>query len=190
MSQKPKTQFRLLPYQVLSKRWFGPACWLIPGGVGLWWAAPNLPLPDPRLRTLTLGITLIGGLLAIYALIARLARIQLHKQHFVIHTPFFPISFSYGRVTMTRPVMFNTIFPPEKEKRARWNMYQSIWGRTVVAVDLKSFPMPLWWLKFWMHPYLLHPKEKTLILSVEDWMALSRQIEEHRVNLRENRRRP
>lgn len=189
MSRKSKNQFRLLPYLVMSSHWFGPACGLIPGGLILWWAAPDLPLPDPRLRTLTLGITIIGGLLAIYTLLAHRARITLHKQHLVIHTPFYPIGFSYARVLMTRPVMFNTIFPPENEKRARWRMYQSIWGRTVVAVDLKAFPMPRWWLEFWMHPYLLHPQEKTLILPVEDWMSLSRQIEERRVRLHENRRR-
>ncbi|MBN2002528.1 MAG: hypothetical protein JXA21_04160 [Anaerolineae bacterium] len=190
MSKKPKNQFQLLPYLILSKRWFGPACWLIPGGYGLWWAAPKLFLPDPGLRILLLGVSVIGGLLAIYALLAHRARITLHKQHFVIHTPFYPIGFSYARIFMTRPVMFSAIFPPENEKRARWRMYQSIWGRTVVAIDLKAFPMPRWWLELWLHPYLLHPHEKTLILPIEDWMALSRQIEDHRVSMRENRRRP
>lgn len=187
MTQKTKTRFRLWPYVLLSKRWLMPAFWLIPGGLALWWAAPNLFLTDQRLAPLILGISGIGVLLVIYALLARQAQVSCQPNRFVVHTPFYPVAFSYSRVELIRPVLFNTIFPPEKEKRARLQMYFKLWGQTVVVVSLKSYPLPLWWMKFWFHPYLLHPQERALVLPVDDWMGLSRQLEVQRTHWREQR---
>jgi len=189
MKHKVKTRFRLLPYQALAKRWLSPAILLIPGGVGLWWVAPDIPQFDPRFAPVALIISGIGTLIACYALLARQAHVSCHPNRFTIHTPFYPVAFSYSRIEMIRPVLFHSIYPPEKEKSARRNLYQTIWGKTVIVVTLKSFPLPLWWIRLWFHPYLLHPEEKALILPVEDWMGLSRQLESQRTRWREARPR-
>ncbi|HNT74839.1 MAG TPA: hypothetical protein PKH77_07455 [Anaerolineae bacterium] len=185
MTQKPKTRFRLWPYVLLSKRWFMPAFWLIPGGVALWWAAPNLPRHEPSLAFLPLGISGIGVLLVIYTIIARQANITCKSNRFVVHTPFYPVAFSYHRIEMIRPMLFNNIFPPQQEKRARLQMYYKLWGQTVIVISLNDYPLPRWWMKFWFHPYLLHPQERALVLPVDDWMGLSRQLEVQRARLRE-----
>ncbi len=187
MAQKSKTRFRLWPYVLLSKHWLMPAFWLIPGGIALWWAAPQLFLPEQSLAPLILVISGIGVLLVIYAIFARQAAVACRPNHFVIHTPFYPVVFSYSRIELIRPMLFNNIFPPEKEKRARLQMYQKLWGQTVIVISLKSFPLPLWWIKLWFHPYLLHPQECALVLPVDDWMGLSRQLEVQRARGREQR---
>ncbi len=189
MSRKRQSRFRLLPYKALSKRWFLPALLLIPGGVALWWATPNLPLLDPRLAPLAIVISGIGTLIAIYTLLARRAHISCHKNRLVIHTPFYPVAFSYSRIEMIRPVLFHSIFPVDQQKASRRNLYRHIWGKTVIVATLKSYPLPLWWLRLWFHPFLLHPQEKALVLPVEDWMALSRRIESLRSNWRDARQR-
>lgn len=178
MKNKTKTpKFRLLLYQALAKRWLGPALLLIPGGVLLWWVIPQVPQFDQRYPFLGFVISGVGLLIVIYTLLMRRAHVSCHKNNFVIHTPFYPIAFSYQRVEMVRPVDFKNIFPPEKEKDARWRLYKAIWGRTVVVVNVKGYPIPRWWLRLWIHPYLFHPRETALVFPVEDWMGLSRSLE-------------
>jgi hypothetical protein len=81
------------------------------------------------------------------------------------------------------------MFPPKEAKRSRWNLYHGIWGKTVIVIMLKSFPMPIGWIRLWFHPYLLHPTEKALVLPIEDWMGLSRQLEIRQMEWREIRKR-
>jgi extradiol dioxygenase family protein len=193
MKDMAKSRFRLLPYLALSKRWLAPALWLIPGGVVLWRTIPLVPQLDQRYAPAALVISGVGILIAIYALLARQAHVSCHNNRFVVHTPIYPLAFSYQRVEMVRPVEFRTIFPLENEKSARWRLYRNLWGQTVVVVTLKSYPVSVGWMRLWFHPYLLHPKERALVLPVDDWMGLSRRLESLRTtwseNLRQRRRR-
>jgi len=188
MKSTKTPRFGLLPYQALAKRWFGPALWLIPAGILLWWAVPQVPQLEQRYPFLGLVISAIGLLIVIYTVLARRAHISCHRNNFVIHTPFYPIAFSYQRVEVVRPMEFKSIFPPEKEKNARRRLYGTIWGKTVIVINVKGFPLPRWWLRLWLHPYLLHPRELAMVLPVEDWMGLSRSVESQRTNWLEQRR--
>jgi hypothetical protein len=89
----------------------------------------------------------------------------------------YPVAFSYQRIEMIRPVEFRSIFPPENEKNARRRLYKDMWGKTVVVITVKGYPIPLWWMQLWFHPYLLHPKESAIVLPVDDWMSLSRRLD-------------
>ncbi len=175
--KKSQSTFRLLPYQILAKRWLGPAFWLIPIGAFLWWGTYNLPDVEHRYASAGLMIAGVGALIVIYTLLARRAHVTFHKNSFVIHTPFYPIAFSYRRIEMVRLTEFKNVFSPEKEKNIRRRLYQDLWGKTVNVVNVKDYPLPLWWMRLWLHPYLIHPQEKALVLVVEDWMGLSRKLE-------------
>lgn len=188
MKSAKTPRFDLLPYQAVAKRWFGPAFWLIPCGILLWWTVPQAPQLEQRYPFLGFVISGIGVLIIIYTLLARHAHISCHKNNFVIHTPFYPIAFSYQRVEMVRPMEFKSIFPPENEKNARWRLYKNIWGKTVVVVNVKGYPLPRWWLRLWLLPYLMHPREIALVLPVEDWMGLSRNLESLRTDWLEGQR--
>ncbi|HOU14058.1 MAG TPA: hypothetical protein PKZ84_13180 [Anaerolineae bacterium] len=188
MKNTSPAKFRLLPYQALAKQWLWPAMWLIPGGIFLWWIAPDLTLFDERYAFAGLGVAGVGALIVIYTFMARRAHVSCHKNNFVIHTPFYPVAFSYQRVEIIRPMDFKSIFPPEQEKSARRRLYKDIWGKTVVVINTKGYPLPLWWMRLWFHPYLIHPRERALVLPVEDWMGLSRSLETLRTNWYEAQR--
>jgi hypothetical protein len=47
----------------------------------------------------------------------------------------------------------------------------------VVILDLKSWPLPRWWLRLWLDWFAFPEGSEGLQLMVADWMALSRQIE-------------
>lgn len=188
MATKKVERFPLLIYRLLSRHWYGPALWLIPAGVLLWWIVPYMPGIDTQYAPLTLILSVVGGLIAGYALLARRARISLHSDHFTLHTPFYPIACSYRRISQVRPVDFKSLFPLEKEKVARRDLYKKLWGKTAIVVDLRAYPLPLWWLKLWLPPYMFHPTEIAWVFSVDDWMKLSRALEEARRAQRDYRR--
>jgi hypothetical protein len=185
---KKTPRFNLLPYQALAKHWFAPALWFIPAGILLWWATPQIPQLEQRYPFLRLIVSGGGFLIVMYTFLARRAHVSCHQSNFVIHTPFYPVAFSYQRVEMIRPVEFKSIFPPENEKNARWQLYKNIWGKTITVINVKGYPFPKWWLRLWFHPYLLHPNETALVLPVEDWMGLSRSLESLRNDWLERQR--
>ncbi|MGC9399574.1 MAG: hypothetical protein ACP5HM_10620 [Anaerolineae bacterium] len=182
--QRPD-RFPLLVYPTMVKSWRGPAFWLIPAGVALWWAARH----SEMLRYAWLGFVLsgVGALIFLYTLLAGRAAVRCHTRHFTVVTPLYPVVFSYWRVEAVRPVEFATLYPPQKEKAARQRLYRQLWGKTAVVLDLKGYPLPKGWLRLWLHPYLFHPKHTGLVLLTEDWMALIRQIETRRTELKSRR---
>lgn len=188
MKSTKTPRFVLLPYLALGKRWIGPALWLIPAGILLGWSVAQTARLEQRYPFLGFIISGVGLVIVIYTFLARRAHVSCHKSNFVIHTPFYPIAFSYQRIEMVRPTEFKSIFPPENEKNSRWRLYKNIWGKTVIVINVKGYPFPKWWLRLWFHPYLMHPRETALVLPVEDWMGLSRSLEALRSNWLEGQR--
>ena len=191
-----QTRFPLLPYQVLAKRWRTPAFLLIPAGLGLWWmgreghlsdiSGTGLSLPS---SPVALVISIVGGLLVIYTMLAKRANIECQSNRLVIHAPFDVVALSYERVLLTRPVDFRSVFPPQEERGTRLRFYRRLWAKTVPVVDLKGYPLPKWWLRLWLHPYLLHPRETALVVPVEEWMTFTRTLDSLRTQWREEKRR-
>ncbi len=185
---KPNQRFYLLPYRILAKRWRTASFLFIPAGVGLWWLLSDIPEFASRAPA-AFVISAIGLILTLYTLRASRAHVQCYTRHFVVRTPLLPLTVSYARVERVRPVEFKTIYDPQEEKEALRRLYFNLWGKTVIVVNLTAYPLPLWWLRLWVHPYMLHPKEKALIFPVDDWMALSRQLDTRWMEWRERRRR-
>ncbi len=188
MARKTRRSFPLLPYHALGRRWLWPALLMIPAGVVLWWLAPSVPALDARYAPAAFIISVVGALIAIYALLARRAHVRVGQGSFTVHTPLIPVVFSYARIEIHNPAQFNDIRPPAEEKPARRRLYRKLWGKTVIVVDLKSYPMPKWWLKLWFHPYLFHPRKQALVLPMDDWMTLSRTLQTHLTAWRQRRR--
>ena len=187
MAKGNSSRFRLLPYQALAKRWRGPSLLMIPAGAALLWASPQLAASGIRSVTLSLTVLVVGALIFVYTLVASRAHISCHDNRFVVHTPLYPVTFSYQRITIIRSVEFGTLFPAGKAQSPKWRLYRDLWGKTAATIELKGFPMPCWWLKLWLHPYLFHPTETGLVVPVDDWMRFIRQMETLRTTWRQQR---
>lgn len=185
---KQTERFPLLYYQHLARRWRLPAFWLIPAGLILWGGLIQTPQFSPHIAWLTLLIPIAGALIFVYTLLAKRACVHTRAGAFVLHTPLYPLAISYRRITNIRPVEFVRLFPPEEEKAARRKLLQPLWGKTAVVVDLKTYPVPLWWLKLWLSPCLLLPHNTGLVFVVEDWMGLIRALEMARSQLHQRSR--
>jgi len=178
-------RLRLLPYQVLADRWLVPALLWVPAGIALRLAAPRIPGAHPQLAPLALVISLVGALISAYALLASRAAVALGTQTFTVQTPLYPVVFSYARVDTVRPVTFGSAIATKGVRAAHRRVYGHLLARTAIVVTLRSYPLPIAWLRLWFHPLLLHPKERALILLVDDWMALSLGLESRRIQWRE-----
>jgi len=182
------TRFKLLPYRPIAKRWRWPALLMIPAGVGFYYVTATEGRHTPQVALLALAPTVVGAVIFIYTILAARAHVSCHSNRIVVHTPFYPIAFSYQRLATIRSVEFRTLYPPENQKDARWRFYKDLWGRTVPTISLRGYPMALWWMKLWLHPFLFHPKETGLVLPVEEWMTMVRRIETLQTQWREGRR--
>jgi hypothetical protein len=126
-------------------------------------------------------VELIGALaalaLSVFTLVGpRLSYAQSRPTHLGVNTPLFRLAISYSRIRATRPVAFDPA-------RVRWTqavLVRPCRGRTMLAVDLKRYPVSMRWLRLCLNEFILPAEFLDLQCLVADWMALSRDIEVYR----------
>jgi hypothetical protein len=182
-------RFRLLVYGRMWQRWAWPCILIIPASIGLWWSVPRITILYAPVRPLAIVPALVSLAILAYTYLARrLAWVQCRPNHIRIQTPLYPLVVSYGRIKLARPQTFAYVFDPAQEKRARRRWLHPYWGQTALVVDLTRYPMSQAWLRLWLSPYLLTPGAPGFVFLVEDWMALSRQLDEFRTAWETRRR--
>jgi len=182
--QNSKKRFYLLIYRRMWQRWAWPCFLIAAASIALWWFTPRISIIYQPFRILALAPALIALVLLVYTFLARkLTWVQCRSNHLRIQTPFYPLVISYRRIKGVRPSVFKKIFNPRKEKKARLRWLRPYWGKTALVMDVSSYPFNKKWLRLWFSPYLLTPdhKDDGFVFLVDDWMVLSRQIDEFRI---------
>lgn len=173
--KKRTARFPLLVYTPL-RRWgsLGLLTALLVGA--FWLLMPRILGPTP-LRPLALLAALAGAALFVYGRFApRVAHVRCEPTGLRLQGPLMPLLISYRRVEGTRLAPLAKVFDLQKDRAARrWP--QAYWGMTAVLVDLKGYPVPPWWLRLWFDRHLFLPNGTGLVLLVEDWLALSQQLD-------------
>jgi len=186
-------RFRLLVYGRMWQRWAWPCVLLIPASVALWWVAPRVSILRASLRPLALLPASVAIILLLYTYLARrLAWVQCRTGHLYIQTPIYPLAVSYSRIKGTRPKPFAEIFNLAEAKVARQDWLRPYLRHTALVVTVSKLPLHRAWLRLWFSPYLLEPQGTGFVFLVDDWMALSRQLDDFRVaweTRRKDRRR-
>jgi hypothetical protein len=174
-------RFRLLIYERMWQRWAWPCTLIVPASLALWWSAPRIPILYAPFRPLALVPAFVSLVILAYIYLARrLAWVQCRPKHLRIQTPFCPLVVSYSRIKEARPQTLAQIFVPAKEKKARRRWLRPYWHKTVLVVELSEYPVGKVWLRLWFSPYLLAPDVTGFVFLVEDWMALSHQLDDFR----------
>ena len=174
-------RFRLIIYERMWKRWSFPCILIIPASVVLWWFTPLLSISEGWYRAITLVPALVAVALLIFTFLSRrTAWVQCRRNHLRIQTPIYPLAVSYGRIKEVIPQSFSQVFNPSEEKAARRSWLRPYWGKTALVVRLSKYPVSKVWLRLWFSPYLLSPDTPGFVFLVEDWMGLSRQIDDFR----------
>jgi hypothetical protein len=128
-------------------------------------------------------ILLVAGvivfLIALFRTVAsEIPYVQCTEKNLKIQTPLYPIVFSYKRMKETRPNPLFQVFQREHLSRVERNIVldDKVGGQTALVIDMVSWPMSLTALKFWLSNLMFTPDNRGLVLWVEDWMTLNREL--------------
>jgi hypothetical protein len=140
-------------------------------------------------------LLLLGGIVvlifAIFRLIAgAIPYVQCSERNIKIQAPLYQVVFSYKRVHETRPNTLFHVFEKGGLSRGerKFVLDDKYGGRTAIIVEMYNWPMSLRWLRFWLGNLLFASDNRALVLWVEDWMTLNREISDYKDRWRERRK--
>ena len=70
MAEKIKTHFKLLPYQILGRRWMIPSILMIPAGFAFNWGVTQIPEFNSEKPEIGWIISIVGSLITLYSILA------------------------------------------------------------------------------------------------------------------------
>ena len=119
--------------------------------------------------------------LSIFAFFARfIAYVQAQPDSLKIVTPFLRFHVSYKRMRSVRPTLTQQVFPPDKSSWSQRSFLEPFYGKTVLVVELKGFPISPGLLKLFLPDSMFARTTTGLVLMVPDWMQLSTDIDTFR----------
>jgi hypothetical protein len=139
-------------------------------------------------------LLLIGIGVLIYAIFRLIAGaipyVQCSDRNIKIQAPIYQMVFSYKRVQETRPNTLFHVFDKGGLSRSerKFVMDDRYGGQTAVIVEMNSWPMGLRWMRFWLGNLVFSSDNRALVLWVEDWMALNREISDYKDRWRERKK--
>jgi hypothetical protein len=137
----------------------------------------RLPQWPPQFDWILLAIGAAAFMIFMFRMIAsRIPFIQCTEKNFKVQTPLYPVVFSYRRVKETRPNALFEVFKKDKVSKQEARFLEKYSGQTAVIVEMDGFPMSLKWMKFWMTNLMFTPDGQGLVLWVQDWMTLNREL--------------
>ena len=121
----------------------------------------------------------IGLVVVMLVMVARLRGfVQARMGYLVIVTGILTLKISYRRVLSARPVDFGQLYSPAGMKWADKNFLQPYFGKTILAIITKGYPVSPRVLRLFFPKFFIHPKDTGFLLIIEDWMGLSTEIDQ------------
>lgn len=179
MSSSPGDRFPLLIYRQAVRRYRSPGLLLTLALLGLWLPVNRdlLAWPRPPADNWLLA----GGLVSLaFTLLTwagpRWAYAQARQDHLRVQTPIYRLKVSYRRILGTRPIDITRVFPPASLPRLERELITPFLGHTALGVDLRGLPLSHFLLRLFFSSLLLAPDQQGLVLLVDDWMGLGREL--------------
>lgn len=180
--------YPLLPFRRMSQRMRASFFWLawLLFALGLY-DLLVAPVMGDAWYWLWMGLVLVLLLWFYYARLLPRAAVQPRGQYFVLQGPVRPVKMSYGRIHTITPVKLAQHLHPGTLRRSERDVLEPYLHMTAVFVSLSSMPRPLQKPHLWFPRWLFSPVQPGLLLVVNDWLALSRELEEYRAAWRDQR---
>ena len=123
----------------------------------------------------------ILGIAIFRTVAAAIPYVQCSERNLKVQAPLYQVVFSYKRVQETRPNSLAHAFEhADLSRRERQLVSDPKYsGYTAIIVDVNSWPVSLRSLRFWLGK-LLFGSNKSLVLWVEDWMTLNRELSDYK----------
>lgn len=177
--RRRQKRFRLLLYNRLMSRLRIPSFLIAASLIGLWYGITSQWIdwltPNKTLLLLSSGL-LFFGFWVLTLLSPILAYVQILDDHLRLQTPIYRLKVPYEHIRNTRPVEVQKMFPPSKLSSNQRSILRPYYGRTALAIDLQGLPPPSFLLRLFFHRFTFSPDTLGLVLLVDDWLGLSRQL--------------
>ncbi len=123
-------------------------------------------------------LALAAFALSAFAFLARfMAYTQARDSYLSIVTPFLRLRIAYKRIRSVRPALIQQLFPAEKLSWAQRNYIEPFYGKTVLVIEMRGYPLSPALLKLFLPSVMFAPTTTGLVLLVADWMKLSTEID-------------
>lgn len=191
-TRKAGKRHRLLLYRrTMDRLWIATLILgLLLGAIWLWFWVSDTPILDPGNEIWLLAGSAVSLGFTLFAFISRQAAyVQPRLDHLRLVTPFLRLSISYKRIRNVHPAAFQQLFPPGKASWAQRSLLDPFYGRTVVVVELTSYPMSPFLLRLFLSPQMFSPQSSGFVFVVPDWMAFSTEVDSFRTSWMQARKR-
>ena len=105
------------------------------------------------------------------------AYVQAGTSFFKVSTPFLRFKVAYRRMWSIHPVLFQQLFPPEDLSWSQRTFLEPFYGKTVLVVELRGFPLNPTLMRLFLPQAMFSPWTNGLVLIVPDWMKLSMELD-------------
>src|SRR5512143_263439 len=140
---------------------------------------------------LLLIVGIIVLVLAIFRVIAgAIPYVQCSARNIKVQAPLYQVVFSYKRVHETRPNTLFHVFEKGGLTRGerKFVLNDKYGGQTAVIVEMTSWPMSIHWMRFWLGNLVFSSDNRALVLWVEDWMGLNRELSDYKDRWRDRQK--
>ena len=133
------------------------------------------------------AVTLAFGLFAFFA--RHMAYVQPRSDHLRMVTPFLRLNIAYSRIRSSHPSNFYQLFPPTNAGWATRQFLQPFYGKTVVVVELTSYPISPAFLRLFLPIQMFYRQSKGFVLVIPDWMEFSAELDSFQGNWMQTKKR-
>lgn len=130
---------------------------------------------------------LLFALWIYYAFLIRRAALIVTPKYMILQGPLTAVKISYGRVSTVTASHMSQHFDLKSLKGRQKFLVKPLYSYSCGFIELTSFPKKLGKRRLWFSPFLFSPRRKGLLLVVDDWMKLSRDVDDARQRWREAR---
>lgn len=115
-----------------------------------------------------------------YRLLLPRAAIHVGPDYLRLQGPLYGHKLSFKRIRTISPDKLEQHYPYEDLTVSERPVMKPLLARTCTFIELSSYPKAFRWRRWWFPRTLFGTRKKGLLCYVDDWMALSRELESAR----------
>ena len=105
------------------------------------------------------------------------AYVKVHQDHLRLVTPFLRLNISFRRMRSAHPALLQQLFPPQSAKWAQRRFLEPFYGKTVLVIELKGYPLSPFLLRLFLPEQMFSTRSEGLVILTDDWMKFSTELD-------------